>query len=145
MTTVAYRAGVLASDSQATDNQVWSVQKLWEVADDSEVILVGICGDIFAAMAFIEWLKDREHARKPQIECEDFEAIVIASNGRVTLWNQSLVPFKPRGKFFAIGSGGAAAMGAMHAGKSAVEAVKIAKRIDPYTGGRVMSLRLKRH
>lgn len=144
MTCVAYRSGVLAADTQVTDwGQKWRAKKIWRIDSDAGELLVGICGELYPAMAFVEWLKNSKN-RKPDIGNEDFEAIVIARTGRVTLWNQSLAPVKPRGKFFAVGSGGAAALGAMHAGKGAIEAVQIAKLIDPYTGGTVVSLKLRR-
>ncbi len=41
--------------------------------------------------------------------------------------------------FYAIGSGAKVALGAMACGKSAIEAVRIAARFDPYTGGRINS------
>jgi ATP-dependent protease HslVU (ClpYQ) peptidase subunit len=142
MTTVAYRNGILAADSQATDSQLWEVQKLFDLDTSAGRLMVGVCGDIHAALVFVEWLKN-EQSRKPDINNEDFEAIVIGKTGRVTIWTQSLVGLTPRGNFFAIGSGGPVAMGAMHAGKSAVDAVKIACKVDPYTRGPVRSLKLK--
>jgi ATP-dependent protease HslVU (ClpYQ) peptidase subunit len=142
MTTIAYKAGILAGDSQATDDQVWQTRKVIRLSTSAGSLLVGWCGDVHAALVFLEWLKN-DQSRKPDISNEDFEAIVVAETGRVTIWTQSLVGWRPEGKFFAIGSGGKAAMGAMHAGKSAVEAVKIACKVDPYTRGPVRSLKLK--
>lgn len=142
MTTIAYKAGVLAGDSQATDDQLWQTKKVHRLKTSAGTLLVGFAGDTFAALVFLEWLKN-DQSRKPDISNEDFEAIVVAETGRVTLWNQSLTPWSPEGKFFAIGSGGKVAMGLMHAGKGAVEAVKIACLVDPYTRGPVRSLKLK--
>ena len=142
MTTIAYRSGVLAGDSQATDDQLWQTNKIHRLSTSAGKLLVGFAGDTFAALVFIEWLKN-DQSRKPDISNEDFEAIVVAETGRVTIWNQSLIPWSPEGKFFAIGSGGKVAMGAMHAGKGAMEAVRIACKVDPYTRGPVRSLRLK--
>jgi ATP-dependent protease HslVU (ClpYQ) peptidase subunit len=142
VTTIAYKAGVLAGDSQATDNQLWQSQKIFKVDTSAGVLLVGIAGEIHSALVFIEWLKN-DKSRKPDLSNEDFDAIVIATTGRVTIWNQSLVAWRPVGKFFALGSGAPAAMAAMHAGKGALEAVKIACKVDPYTRGPVRSLRLK--
>lgn len=141
MTTIAYREGVLAGDSQATDSQKWQCVKVYRLDTEAGELLVGYCGEVFAAHVFMRWLTDG--GREPDLGNEQFEAIVIsAKTGRVTMWNQSLVPFRPRGKFFAIGSGGPVAMGAMHKGADAVEAVKIACKVDPYTGGPVRSLKI---
>jgi len=46
--------------------------------------------------------------------------------------------------FYAIGSGAKVALGAMACGKSAIEAVRIAARYDPYTGGRIVSETLEK-
>ena len=142
MTTIAYRNGVLAGDSQVTDGQIWTADKLFDVSSSAGRLLVGVCGDVYAGLVFVEWLKN-EKSRKPDIGNEDFEAIVIAESGRVTIWNQSLIGWRPKGKYFAIGSGGPVAMGAMSAGKGAIDAVKVACKHDPYTRGPVRSLRLK--
>lgn len=142
MTTIAYRSGVLAGDSQATDDQRWTNDKIFAIDTRAGRLLVGICGEVHAGLIFLEWLKD-DRNRKPDLGSEEFDAIVIAENGRVTVWNESLIGWRPKGKFFAIGSGAPSAMGAMHAGKSAVEAVKIACKVDPYTRGPVRSLKLR--
>lgn len=142
MTTIAYRNGILAGDSQATDDQLWQATKIHSVKTSAGTLLVGVAGDVHSGLVFIEWLKN-DQSRKPDIANESFEAIVIAETGRVTVWNPSLVGWRPDGRFFAIGSGAQSAMGAMHAGKSAVEAVKIACKVDPYTRGPVRSLKLR--
>lgn len=141
MTTIAYRNGVLAGDSQATDSQLWRTSKIARVNTSAGQLLVGWSGDVHAALVFVEWLKN-DKSRKPDIGNEDFAAIVVATTGRVTIWTQSLIGWRPEGKFFAIGSGSSAAMGAMHRGAGAIEAVKIACKVDPYTRGPVRSLRL---
>lgn len=46
------------------------------------------------------------------------------------------------GPFMAIGSGAQGAMVALHLGLSPREAVRIASRVDPNSGGRVRSLSL---
>lgn len=141
MTTIAYRSGILAGDSQATDDQLWQARKIHRIDTSAGELLVGICGDVHSGLVFVEWLKD-DRSRKPDMGHEDFEAIVVASNGRVTIWTQSLIGWTPTGKFFAIGSGAKAAMGAMWAGKSAYEAVCIAAKVDPYTRKPVHTLEL---
>jgi ATP-dependent protease HslVU (ClpYQ) peptidase subunit len=49
-------------------------------------------------------------------------------------------PFPVKGKFFAVGSGGDFAYGALGMGASAVEAVKIGCRFDVYSSGPVKKL-----
>lgn len=143
MTTIAFRDGILAGDSQATDDQLWRTRKVHRIKTSAGSLLVGWCGHVQSALVFIEWLKDN-NSRKPDLSNEDFEAIVVAETGRVTIWTQNLVPWRPTGDFFAIGSGGKAAMAAMYCGKGAIEAVKIAAKIDPYTRVPVHSIKVKR-
>ncbi len=45
-------------------------------------------------------------------------------------------------EYFAAGSGAKCALTAMDCGKSAIEAVRLAARRDPYTGGRIVSMSL---
>lgn len=143
MTTIAYRNGVLAADSQASDSQVWRTRKIERLDTEAGELLVGWCGEVFAAQVFIEWLKDNKN-RKPDIGNEDFEAIVIAKTGRVTIWNQSMVPWKPRASYYALGSGAGPALGAMWAGKGAIAAVQAACKHDPYSSAPIHSLKLAR-
>jgi len=51
-------------------------------------------------------------------------------------------PYQLKDKFAAVGSGSQAALAAMHCGKSPKDSVRIAAKIDPATGGRIINKRL---
>jgi len=141
MTTIAYRDGVLASDSLVTlgDTKVHgSYQKIKRVGD----YLVGTAGSVAFCQKFIDWMTCADEEEPPPEGA--YSAILIDKNGKVReIENGNLLP-APRGaKFFAIGSGGPLAIAAMYAGASAVDAVKIAAKIDTSTGLPVKKLTLK--
>lgn len=62
-----------------------------------------------------------------------FSVAVVNLDGTVTLVDDELEPLPMADEYFAIGSGGSFALGAMDAGASAEEAVKIACKRDLYT------------
>lgn len=66
-------------------------------------------------------------------------AILVGPRFGYRLESASMIPSKFKGPY-AIGSGEEYAMGAMLAGCSALEAVKIAAKLDVYTGGPVRTL-----
>lgn len=141
MTTIAYKDGVIAADSQATDvNEVCKVRKLFKCRDE----IVSICGDAIAAMKFVEWRKaGAQEDDKPKFGAsDDFLSLVVTSNG-VALWDKRMTPLPIKDRFSALGSGSGIALGAMHMGASAREAIKAAIRWDAFTGGRVISYSVK--
>lgn len=138
MTTVAVRGGFMAADTQATDGggiKCTKTQKIF-VANDC---VIGICGALFDALVFVEWFKDPKKNRKPCLSNEaDFLALVLRPDRRVELWTANLVPNEVTEDYYAIGSGGAVAMGAMYCGATAEKAVEAAIKWDGNTGGTVI-------
>ena len=141
MTTIAYRDGVLASDSLATIGDTkahGSYQKIRRIGD----FLVGAAGSVAASQDFVNWLKHGTEDDPPPKG--QYNALIIDPRGRVReIENGSVLPVPRGAKFFAIGSGAAYALAAMYAGASAPEAVKIAAKIDTSTGLPVKTLKLK--
>lgn len=130
MTTIAWRDGVLASDSQATGGNVKSrCAKLFQLGDGR---IVGIAGDYARGCAFVEALKRGEPIKT---NMKGVCALVLAGDGTVTEYDDSPHPMPVIDSFYAIGSGRMAAMAAMTCGKSALEAVHVAAEIDCYTSG----------
>lgn len=139
MTTIAARDGIVAFDSQATGDYVDSVKKCLKRGNT----VIGVTGDYIAGYDFAVRYLAGEADEFQMSSHDDFECLVADSEG---LW---LVDCKGRrapcgsAGFTAIGSGGAAAMAAMYMGASAEEAVKIAAKVDPYTGGRIRTYRYR--
>lgn len=146
MTTVAYRNGVMAADSQATSSFKQKCQKIHKIGDS----YFGICGRVSSAYLFLEWIRqDRrdwvESERNPPSplsDDDDFSALELCEEGAFE-WDGKLTRTPVLIEFFAIGSGADFAMGAMAMGADAVEAVKVARTLDPNTGGVIKKAVLK--
>ena len=137
MTCIAVRSGVMAADSQATDEFKTGAVKLYR----RKGLIVGIAGNVSQAMVFVDWLFDNRE-RKPGIEVEDdWSALVLSADGLMH-WDISLRPTPIVDAFYAIGSGASLAMGAMEMGASARQAVRVACKRDPYCSGPVVTMRL---
>jgi len=149
MTTIAYdcESGTVAADSQETgyDGGKFNCKKLFKVNGAT----IATAGGTYAGMAFVNWFDDWEgepdwadHPDFINLDLEeDFECLVIREDKSCFTVNRLFVPEEQAGnRFITLGSGGAAARGAMMAGATPKEAVEIAKKIDSYTGGKVQVL-----
>lgn len=138
MTTIAINKTSIAADSQFThQNLITKGDKLFRVGDD----IIGFAGAVEAGIAFVDWKKGGE---KPVELDEDFEAFVLSKDGRITWYGSKMVPIPVKEKFTAIGSGSHLAIGAMYAGLSPEEAVKIACKVDTGSCLPVKVFKLKR-
>lgn len=155
MTTLAFKAGVLASDSRATwDGHIKSsCCKMWRIQSRVEPVkgecLLAIAGDLYAGLLFKDWmeqggepkLKDRGVIGDDGDAGGDFDALIVHRSG---VYGANFLCRLERidEDEWAHGSGRLAALAAMACGKSAIEAVRIASRFDAYTGGRIVSMTL---
>lgn len=139
----------IAADSQDTDDsgQKYDCKKLFKVNGH----IIATAGGSYAGLLFVEWFDQWEHEPdwedRPDLVNldaeEDFECMVIRPDGTLYTVNRLFVPYEQnRNRQIAIGSGGKAARAAMMAGCTPTEAVQIAKKIDTYTGGRVVTMSL---
>jgi hypothetical protein len=144
MTTIAFRDGIMAADScitmsdeSAGDYKGHTVKLL-----ECEYGICGLQGDSTPGMAFWHWwrhgMKDDALAERIRASGADFTALTLEKDG-LYVWDSWLLPELVTDEFYAIGSGTKAALGALHMGASAVEAVQIACLIDPYTAAPVLS------
>jgi hypothetical protein len=74
---------------------------------------------------------------------EDINALLVDTRGRVfffegIIWQPIKVPY------YAIGSGARFALPAMDANASAIQACKIGMKRDPYSGGKMVVVRLRK-
>lgn len=154
MTTIAFRDGVIAADSQLTHGSriLGGVRKIFKHGD----YIYGLAGGFArtqALKAFIESKGERCAGSLPSTdhnnECEAeafrfgpsgiefYESLISRPAGEASIsWNLL------DAEFCSIGTGCGFAMGAMAAGASAAEAVAIACRYDVYSGGEVVTLTL---
>lgn len=102
--------------------------------------IVGTCGDTALAAKLVDWLNGQ--GDKPEGKAEDdFAALVLRADGVIEYISGHCIPtiVPPP---VAVGSGMDFAIGAMEAGKTPFDAVLIAARRDPGTGGKVTVLYL---
>jgi ATP-dependent protease HslVU (ClpYQ) peptidase subunit len=135
MTTIAASVadGVMCSDSNWTDgDSCGTTRKVHRVRGE----LIGLAGDLCEHQA---WLADYRAGRK--LSPKHINAIRLSSTG-LSVWD---CPngWTDVGKQFAIGSGGKVARGALAAGATCRQAVRIAVDIDAGTGGRVRQYKLR--
>ena len=142
MTTIAFRDGVIASDSIAVeDDMITQVVKIHR----SRGCIIGLAGDFYAGYLFLEWFEENEDGenRPGASETGDFSAIVLFPDGRLYTCDGHYVLAPELSAYYAIGSGAAYAMSAMKLGLSAEAAVAHAIGFDVNSGGEVKTMRLE--
>lgn len=129
MTTIAWKDGVLACDSQATDMGTRSRAKSKLVLTDDYAYAV--TGSLAFGLDFVRRLESGEE--DPELK----KATVVRMDrrtGQIVVFDPPGYPIPVEDKLFATGSGGDLALGAMAAGASAEEAVRIAIAWDADSG-----------
>lgn len=149
MTTIAFKDGIMAADTQITIQGdgfgALKAHAAKKIAKDSEGVLYGICGTYAQCTKVIEALKRQAKTGGAvplpvPTRDDDFEILIAYPDGRL----RSLIPqgeiLLDDAKYYAIGSGASVAMGAMFAGASARVAVLAAIEHSEGTGGKVEQL-----
>lgn len=147
MTTIAYRAGIIAADSRETwsseagGSSVANCEKLFRKRvgrnGTKRDVVIGTAGHSYLGMVFVDWFDGTNGRLPPEILRdahldEDFDVMVL-DRGKIYTANHLCRLIEVIDPFIAIGSGRKAALAAMHCGRGAREAVAIACRIDPYS------------
>jgi ATP-dependent protease HslVU (ClpYQ) peptidase subunit len=133
MTTVTFKDGIMAADSRQSHTYIDQVEakKIYIVNGD----VIGLAGSLADFPKFLKWYKQEKNNIGDIIESKheitNIEALVH-HKGKLYHFDENCIAI-PMGNIAAIGSGGEAAMGAMLAGVSAPEAVKIACQLDMYS------------
>lgn len=130
MTTIAWDGKTLAGDRRAGGTFLTRVKKIWRLSDGR---LFGCAGSLDEMTAVRDWL---EGEPKPK-GLRDFTGILIELDGTVCRFEEKLTRTPILERCHAVGSGAPFAITAMALGKTAREAVGIAARFDPRTGGGV--------
>lgn len=117
-------------------------------------VIIGHCGVSEAGEAFRLWfkiqqelsrgIKPEEHKDAHYPRTDDFSAIVLGDNGKLLWYGKLGYPVEIKDRFFGIGSGSEYALGAIHAGASLKEAVRIANKLDVNSGLGISSLSFKK-
>lgn len=141
MTTVAYRDGLMATDSQATLNNTTILpgesKKVWRLADGS--IAAG-AGNAFTIAGILSQAK-----AATEIKTDSYISSVLSvdASGTVRVHENGATIEVRNAPFFAIGSGAPAAIAAMHCGATAEEAVQAAIKVDVFSSGAVQTIRVE--
>lgn len=145
MTTVVADREGMAADSQMTDIAVkTSVKKFWRIRG----WLIGGAGTYPEILAIISEIKDL-HQESPKkileehdIKVRDVDLLLLSPDGKLYLSENGSHPMHVQEGFAAIGTGSQGAMVAMYLGATPAEAVRVVKKVDPSTGGRVVVRKL---
>lgn len=153
MTVIAYKNGVIASDTLITAGRMKT--GCWpKIVANRNGDIAGASGEAAWLAAILDWFQRGQKGSPPIVKVDDNNVlgtlIYIKRDDPCVVWERfsdSLLPersyrFLPDVGGYAIGSGSLVAMGAMHAGADAVGAVKTAIALDVNCGGDVVSLSL---
>lgn len=145
MTTIAARAGVMASDSRETDVHE-ALETCFVVSNSSKKIWRLPDGRLFGGSDASEditrlYIALEKHYGPPKLDhvC----GLLINLDGSMELYEGNIW-VKIKSPFYAIGTGAAYAMAAMHAGATAEKAAAIGAMMDPYSGGRIQVLKVRK-
>jgi len=123
--------------SKGLDDQQAKVSKICQVGQ----ILVGAAGDVNHTEKIFRWLKTKRKKPVPFPDGAVVEGLLLI-DGQIVHMDDAGEPLILDQDFFAIGSGANAALGALHAGATPVEAVEIACRVDPNSEPPIQVLKL---
>ena len=122
----------MAADTQMNDYGMISyTDKIFRIRD----MLVGVAGEISSCLKAIRYMEEGEESKI--IELDGDISLLILKERQIYTCDKTLELIPIHLPFYAIGSGKEAAMGALYAGASLEEALEIACKIDPDTGGKV--------
>lgn len=131
MTTAAFDGTTLAADRQTTSGGTPTrTRKAFKVVRDGQVFLYACGGNTAQCQAYTRWVNGE--CEKPTFT--DLGIIVIDQRRRIWVAEHDLIWELKGTKQWALGSGADYALGAMLAGATAVEAVRIASKLNVSTG-----------
>lgn len=143
MTTIAYRDGIIASDTRGTDENyhpgIYRCEKLFR----KDGAIIGTAGGDAEGMVFVDWYGTKKKPPERLVAGDaDFCCLVLTPDG-LFWYDKWCRPNRILDEFYAVGSGAPYAVGAMAMGASADHAVSIAMRYDCYTGGDIVTMTLE--
>jgi hypothetical protein len=103
--------------------------------------IIGTAGSCDLGEAFVKWYGTKRKKPNGFGKGADFEALVLSSRG-LYHYDEYLSGGRVNNAFFAIGSGATCALGALHAGADAEQAVRIACKVDNLSGEPIQIMKL---
>lgn len=143
MTTIAWDGKTLAADKQMTNHGLaLRATKIKQIGD----LFVAVSGAWDNAQGMFDWVREgmaREKYPSFQGDPDGFVGmLVVNASGDAVVFERFATPYPVEEPPFAMGSGRDFALGAMHAGATAEEAVRIAIALDASSGIGVDVLRV---
>ena len=148
MTVIAYRDGIMAADSLATagDRIAGHCRKVFKVMTPRGPEVFGVAGGALYTPLLRAYLEGKApipmpnevERGKPQTDRSGYAAIVVGAAG-IRILEDGCEELAPDAPYYALGCGAKFAQGALAAGKSAEDAVKIAIECSPWCGGPVQA------
>lgn len=139
MTTLAYKDGVLAADTKITGGSMtFYGPKMVRLPDGG---MAACAGEAPAMTAFLEWVGKGQKGKRPAVS--DIDAIIIKADGSCWSVTNKWPPVRITDAL-AAGSGAQAALAGMYLGLTAKEAVELACKIDPDSGGEVQTMEVEK-
>lgn len=145
MTTIAWDGKTLAGDGRVSSNEMVLPERFQKVVRGKKGHLGAIAGVTnMQSETFLDWVR-RGCEGNPISPKEDSVYILVTPRGIVQEFSkgENVMRLKHNG-YYAWGSGRGYAVGALAHGASSREAVQIAMRFDPYTGGKITAFTLEK-
>lgn len=144
MTIICYRDGVMACDSAfwaGGSTIVGHGQKIFRLPQGG---LIGCSGDSGMFEWFPEWINRGAPLTERETPSDSgFGAVLVKPDGTIVWYNARCLPMTIRADFYACGAAETFATGALAAGATAEEAVRLAIKYTDGAGGEVHVERLR--
>lgn len=160
MTTIAFRDGILAADTQGSWGGTPTIQTkirrlpkfalagagiIERILDLEDDLRAWVNWDAFSIHKLLDFRWERFKGEGAPDYDRDPQVIAVSPHGTVykLCRDRFSLTTLAAGPFIALGSGSDYALGAMAHGATAAEAVAIAARLDIHTGGEIQTLKVK--
>lgn len=134
MSIIAWDGMYLAADKCSIGGfNYGTITKIFKIRNS----LVGIAGTTIMMPQLLKWIEDPENVPMPESQknSETFSLIMeITEDRKIRIYENAPLPWTNEIDKWAIGSAADMAIGAMHAGASALEAVSICSKYAPHCG-----------
>ena len=136
MTTIAWDGKTLVADRRINANGIADGEMTKVVKRKKDGALCATAGTAALAAEFQRWFLNGEKGQRPPLKVDDNTAscLIIRPSGALIV-HDYLGWHEMHTKYTALGTGWEIALGAMSAGTTAEEAVRIAAKLDGVTGG----------
>jgi len=136
MTTIAYKDRKIASDCGITSYNHVADGFMRKFVNKNGVFALA-AGNVSVVSHFLDWFKDGCKGIYHN-KGDDADLMIITPDGKAVIFAGTYMSLS-KCDCIAIGSGAQIAIGAMYAGASALEAVKIARKVDAHTFGPIIT------